>query len=325
MELYLLIEVRKIKSENQINYNHLFLWGIGLLVLPSLLISVSQKYQNGLILGWAYLPVFISYFGLLLIVLALFLFFIIKFKDYQHIEIILLSLTLICSGMAVVNYSHNLTVVEYSNIEWLYPRSIIENGVSAGLLHEIPPNSTLVIDSYYPWDSTQFYYQNAGISFSNVIGPDRNIWYGGFSKNISDTLPESAVVSNDGEKKHFQLNGSVFYLFYDSNSHNKGYAILGKIEDIICSDRQIYETSADNIRIYIADPLLSNNGADSHITLFGKWKNSPSEYVPFVLKENQLKITAGGPGWKIIEMPQNITVDVRSLNVQMSTDDRQEP
>jgi hypothetical protein len=193
------------------------------------------------------------------------------------------------------------------------------------LLSEIPYNSTLIVDSYYPWDSTQFYYQNSGVVFSNVVGPDRNIWYGGFSKNISENLPASAIISTDGEKKHFHLNGSTFYLSYNSDSRDKGYAIMGKIEDIICSDRQIYEVSADDIRIYIADPRLENNGNKGQITIFGKWKNSTSEYVPFILRENQVTITAAGPGWKIIELPQNTTADVRALKVLVNPDYRQEP
>jgi hypothetical protein len=332
--IYLLGEILKMRNENRVNYGHLLLWGFALLVLPSFLVSVSQKYQNELVLGWAYLPVFISYFGLLLIVFGLFLYLMQNFKNFRHIKIILLILALTFSGLTVFNYSHNLTVVGYSNMEWFYPRSIIENGIHAGLLNKIPPNSTLIVESYYPWDSTSFYYQNSGISFSNVVGPDRYIWYGGRSKNISDNLPASSLISTDGEKKHFKLNGSTFYSFYASDSQDKGYAIIGTIKDITCSNRQIYEVSANNIRIYIADPLLNYNGAEGHvnyngaeeyITIFGKWKNSQSEYVPFMLRENQLKIIAGGSGWKIVELPQNTTTDVRSLNVLVSSDYRQEP
>jgi hypothetical protein len=320
---YLLHEIFIIKNENQKIHTSLFLWGIAFLILPSLVLSFSQKYQNELVLGLAYLPVFISYFGFLLIVFGLFLYFIGNLKDNRNIKIILVSIALIFSGLTVFNYSHNLIVVEQSNIEWLYPRAIIEDGIHTGLLNEIPPQSILIVESYYPWDSPKFYYQNSGISFSKVLGPDRNMWYGSLSQNISDNLPKSALISTIGEKKYFKFNGNVFYSFYDSNSIDKGYVIIGIIENITCSNRQIYEVSAHNIRIYIEDPLLNNKGAKGHIIIYGNRQNSQSSYVPFILRENQLKIIASGPTWKIIELPQNnATIDIRSLNVQVNSDFR---
>ncbi len=108
------------------------LFSLMLWVLPGLVISLSRKYQDELLPGKAYIPVFFSYFGaaLLLDEIAVFLG---KFISPKALRCFLSG---ICCMMLLVGMQDDRHISEMLNRKFCYPREAGEAALQAGLLGE---------------------------------------------------------------------------------------------------------------------------------------------------------------------------------------------
>ena len=168
--IYLLEDLKPIPSR-------IGIVGLFLLVLPSVVISLSSKYQTEVVLGHGYIPVYISYFGLS----TIFIYMASHFNTNSPKKVFII-IAIMFAAFGAINYSNNIYVIENSNAYWLCPRLIIENGINDGLFNYIPDRSTLILDSNYPWDQPAFYIMHSKV---RSILPPKIIDYYGIADNYN--------------------------------------------------------------------------------------------------------------------------------------------
>jgi len=135
--------------------------GLVLLICPAAMIAVSKKYQDQLVWGVGYLPVYVSYFGLALLV-ALGLYWL-----YAHLTLLpnrsrrplLISLAIIASCLIAGNRTINSAVADRMNIEFKNSRDLMEAAAQAGLFAEMANGDALLTSQLPNWLSDYFMIQ----------------------------------------------------------------------------------------------------------------------------------------------------------------------
>jgi hypothetical protein len=123
-----------VQRKSEFNAKLFSIFGLFLLILPGVLVALSPKYQYELSWGTGYLPVYISYFGLMIIAIcAIYKIYDRNIYNKKNVFLITLILALIFSLTGSITYACNLRTFDELNNEWLYPRMIIENGLKDGL------------------------------------------------------------------------------------------------------------------------------------------------------------------------------------------------
>ena len=254
--LYLVFSILKWSPLEKINVKYLFLLGISFIIIPSLLIGLSPKYQAEIILGIGYLPVYFQYFGML-IFLASILIYInrkIKSKKADYILKVLISIFIVL--ISNINIQTNRLVIENFNSIMYYPRLILENSMHNNLFKNVPANSTILLEkssSWYRWDNKYFFYLNSNKRL-NIIDK---------SQYLSDLAEKSGnSISKYGDLKYIDLSKDKIYtLKYESNEKNIGYVFLGKVHDIFYDDldQSTPQINLEDLKIYSSNKNFYNS------------------------------------------------------------------
>jgi hypothetical protein len=136
----------------------LFFLGITLLCVPTALVALSVKYQSQIHRpGLAYLPVFISCFGLSVFLGA-------------WLSSVRRRVGVACAVFALVAafaFSANLIAVRRLNAEAKDPRVLVERALRAKILAPVPPGSPIFVTDArpYAWLSREFVHLHAGQAF----------------------------------------------------------------------------------------------------------------------------------------------------------------
>ena len=297
------------KISKPFNLKHLLILGLLLFVLPAIMIPLVPKYQEELVWGTGYIPIYISYFGLLLISICM-LYKIYSSLSFNNILVAYLIIAVLFSAVGALTYCSNVTVVENSNYEWLYPRAVIEDALKNGLFKFVPDNSVLLVDNKYLWEIPQFYIMHSGVRLKSV-GSTRNP-----EGYISDDLPRSALVrqNQDNSTYKFSEKNNIFYLKYFSQLDDEGYAILGSINDLSASDENLYAVTSRSVHIYVHQ--ASHLDPFKRISVGGYWAtdNQSLRYEPFILSKEEMKLDASGEDWMILSIAkENKIIDLRSM------------
>lgn len=136
--------------------------GLVLNIIPSLFMAGTQKYQNILTWGLAYLPVYLQYFGMAFILLCLLS--CIQKTNTRYIISTLLALTLCLSVI------FNAFVVKTENSIWMSPRNLIISSFQKGLLGFLPSQAVLMTKEQFSWSS--FYLQYGNMKVPSLILTD---------------------------------------------------------------------------------------------------------------------------------------------------------
>jgi len=289
--------------------------GFSLLILPGALMSLSPKYQNELSWGIGYLPVYHSYFGLAMILIAIVYMAYNKITNVKFKLILSVLIAIILCTTVVINYNNNNISVDNQNSFWLYPRTIIEDALKNGLFMNASNDSYLLINSNNPWDRSAFFHMDSNVKLENV---------GVKGQYKLDSLPVDALRSKFYDKYYlYDFSGckKVFFLSYDSFSNENGYAILGKITDLQATEEKLIEVNSEEIYLYVRTPYFSPLKSHEKITVYGQWinKNKSELYEPFSLEESQLKLVNSGLNWKLffLETSSDTLIDLQSLKVNI--------
>lgn len=282
-------ELAHLKSRPNMKY--VLSLGISLLILPGALTSLSPKYQHQDYIGWGigYLPVYLSYFGLLMLSLAL-LFSIYRLKFIQsHRKFasalsIIISLFFCCIG--AINYTHNNIVVD--GLNGTYPREVLENGIKNGLFSIVPEKAYLIVDSNYPWDRPPFYRMHHNKKLSHV-GP---------KGNHMGSLPQNTRASKIEEYSlyRFHPNSNVFYLYYKSHSKECGYVVLTKVNDLIGNNQTLLGVASEMVYVYVQAPPSDESIYIQGILLD---RSNFNECGSFLFEDVKINLIASGIGWKL--------------------------
>jgi hypothetical protein len=159
----------------------LLLLGGTLTFLPALMISLSLKYQKELQPGLGYLPVYVQYFGLALLVVWL-LQLQAKLVATKWRYCLRLATCAALSFCLLRTVQNNRTVVDKANIDMHFRRAALVKALKEGILASVPESANLLIldeyaydpqptvrsdlrgwaESGYPWKNSALVYQYAG-------------------------------------------------------------------------------------------------------------------------------------------------------------------
>lgn len=199
-------------------YSSLFILGLLLVLLPSIVVGVSG-HQNEIVRvgpGLSYIPVYLQYYGLCI------LFLILVCKNLSNNKWKILLIVTIC----IVPYVHLLNfreVVNNSNIKYKYPSDLLEKSINTGLLNHLGDKAVILNTNKIPADWIWFLSQKAKKKL-NVCAIE----------TFKD-CPYVEQLKGNNSISNYEFNHKDFYyLNYDYNHKSKENKVfLYKIEKII--------------------------------------------------------------------------------------------
>lgn len=284
--LWLILKVfRSNRDEKEEISNKKFLiWlSILLIVFPSLIISVSLKYQQSLIWSLGYLTIYITRFGLLLLGLIIYDNTIPRVKNVYLRTFVNTLLVFLLVIVHLFSLQGNRNVLKYKN-QTTYLRQIAEQAVKNGLLKDIPDDSIVLLGN------TWYDYQ----SFS------RNGIFSEWTKsNVrTDTINNfiSTSFKNTGKDMTYEYTDlNVYYFHFNKYINNSGYAFSGKLESLSIDEKRITDITATNFKLFY-------NGSECEaIDILVKDQNN------FV--KRRFPLVSQGYGVYYISVPETVKLD----------------
>lgn len=209
-----------------------------LVVCPSLVISVSSKYQEGLTWGMGYLTIYITRLGLLLLGFLIYDSIIFRVRNRLLKASIHTVLILILVVTQLFCQQGNRNVVNYKN-QTQYLRHVAENAVDAGLLRNIPEDSTILLGNI--WNDYPYFTRDKILSdfCGNTVKTDTML-------NFMKTANES----EDVPKTFLYQEKNVYYFYFEKFQSNEGYAFSCRIHALTVDGKSITGLFGRNFRFY---------------------------------------------------------------------------
>jgi hypothetical protein len=278
------------KGNNRNSMSLLLVLGFALWVFPSGLVAFSAKYQTELKWGVGYLPVYWADFGFMLITVAGIMWFYDRIRGFRSeakfaaVAVLALFGSLVCG----INYRNNGVVVERYNYAEHYPRRIMENALHCGFFDPVPQFSYLLCgEPTHSWDNPPFYRLHSGLTIQ-VVRPE------GFDPSkelgVISILDAFKGLRVPGSPNIYDCNGmqkrealfagyqmdfkglgwpilcpveakrvagrktSVFYLKYEAESKDMGYAVLAKVSALKTINGVVSALSCNDVYVYVGIP-----------------------------------------------------------------------
>ncbi|MGC8908557.1 MAG: hypothetical protein ACP5M0_14110 [Desulfomonilaceae bacterium] len=262
------------------------LLGLILWLMPCVIVSGATKYQQELKWGLAYLPVYVSYFGVIMALLASLEFLAQRLVSRPRLRSALaLGLATSVAGVFVLNHMTNLFVVDaYRNAE-LRPRQLVETALKNGLFRSVPTGAYVICGlPIRPWDTPAFYKMHSGRSVQIVrvgaldmddqlctlhihaafgwLSPGNGPRVLDFEQRMRPRPVFAGYTSQfDGWqgpilqfKRTSQVTSAppdVFLLRYSSRDEGSGIVVLGKIMKLKAGDERVVAAAARNVTVFV--------------------------------------------------------------------------
>jgi hypothetical protein len=208
---------------------------LSLTVVPAFIMGINQKYQLILHMGIGYIPVYLQYLGMGLLLLAVFGALNLLQLSVRSKRKIHWSLAFLLSVVITVTTALNLATVKLINEKYKFNRVLVEQAARHGFLHNLPEGSYL-IEKQTLWNTPDFYKLNADKQLADVI-------------DVRDMhkLQEYGPSNNTLQKHKYFL--SSFHL----PGSQYGYVLLGRAKwAAVKNYNNINLTTA----IFMTDPTL---------------------------------------------------------------------
>lgn len=243
--------LRRWRAEIRTGYNSrlrsALVLGLCLFLLPAVTIAFSTRYQGQLVPGLGYLPVFISLFGVA-VLLALPVGFLLRQRKAAPQGFLLALIAVVF----LVTTQHNRLVTAWMDRVFYYPRQIGEQSLESGLFDFLPDNAAVISmnPSWYMWEA------NWGpphlYGEFDTIHSGRDFLHGELLAAGSGDLAAGLKAQPD----------RPLYLFSYQGSQSGGVAVLGKVtaaanETNLVTDEVLYFLQGEDFRnkpvVYITD------------------------------------------------------------------------
>ncbi|MCL4368414.1 MAG: hypothetical protein M1337_04530 [Actinobacteria bacterium] len=279
--------------------------GTGLLVLPNALISLSPRYQVEVGMGLGYLPVYVSYFGLtLLLAAALYGLYSQAAKATAWAGMISAGITatlvLAVVYVGVVNHENNRIDVETNNYRFWYPRALETRALQRGLFTEVPSGSRLIISGPQPWDFAHFFATTGGVNVTTVAAtrdPAQLLSPGTPRQPSSDGGWVYAVPAVD----------NLYFLEYRAAWSDNGFVGLGRVKQMTVSGSGKTSILLEPFYLYISATPLASGAAE----LLFDWRGRGFTGVsPSQMGINPATVVTIGSGltWALYRAAQGVTI-----------------
>ena len=280
------------------------IFGIALMVLPAVMISLAPKHQN-MAVGIGYLPVYIQYFGTCIISIVLIIWLLSMLKSVIIKRFVCTFIILIMTFTTILNLQNNRIVVEQTNTVMHYPRIVLSDALKTGILNDIPENSTILVSGKAQWDNKYFFYLDTKKQYNVVNTVDY----------LKELTQNDKPINDKYILKDLQKN-NVFILKYNTNNVNEGYAIFSKVKDILINlpDYDTPQINVEGIKIFV------QSNANSYNSIICKEYNdnmtiSDKKYSNLVMPFNKMNIVKSGKDMSLYEYNNENAFEFNSIGL----------
>jgi len=209
--------------------------GTGLTVLPGVLIVLSPRYQEALQWGLGYLPVYISSFGVALL-LGLAMRMLVSGPRSRRISaVIVVVLAVSIAAAATANHFGNRRVVAIQNSVWLTPLDFLRTAVDRGLFEGVPDGVDLyaAATNDLRYDPPGFYATELGLRARLVTGFEANR-------------------SLDTSGWQGPPYDAAYYTARAVHPDGTGSALVGRVVDHATQDGEVTSVVVEDLCVYVA-------------------------------------------------------------------------
>ncbi len=294
--------------QNTTSDSGVMILGILFYTIPPALISLSPKFQAQL-LGDAYLPIYMSYFGLCLI-FAVGLGNLYKRWNGENRKARWLTRVVFCVFLLLFtfNFRNNYLVAQTMNEAVWNARVLTEHSLDKGLLKNINEKAVLLVEGIEPWDNAELYSQHTGLRFT--------VYRLSETHNIGSALQAAGgVCASIGDHKVFDFTPDrpVYTILIRHLTDGTGAVLLarvqkafyfgGSLRGLLCNDVTAYfrlPASAQRLTTAVSGNKIKKTATGYSTTLFRETGHS-------------LQVVREGRGWRLLSLHSDDLIDAKSL------------
>lgn len=296
--------------------------GLALWLLPSPLIALSVKYQAELKWGYGYLPVYISYFGIIIIVS----FFITRLyrsiksrKSFVRSTVIVIA-TAVGVFIVGMNYGGNRFGISSKDHD-LHQRQLAIDALKDDLMKFVPEHSFILAPT--PVDS-RFIRMYAGLSVRTTSQAPGGIETAAGMKSVQEIL-QPFLYSESGDYIFDQPAQQPFLLRYEALPTGAGYAVLAALDRLSVFNSSIQGAASSKIYLYWHPPTRCVDQQRS-VYAVGRWLDKDSLELGGVFKFDigELDLIHVGSKGSVYKLPSNLLqgyADIKSLTMYGVSED----
>jgi hypothetical protein len=230
--------------------------GACLLVLPSVLVSLSPKYQTQVDWGYGYLPVYASWFGMAALICAAIYALLERTRKKPLIGVIVTTSLLIASAYGCITvFGDNSSIVKGYQAYYGYPRELVTSALKHGVMNGFPSGSALMT-YHLDWTTNPgFFALYGGKTVSSVVLiPDQPM-----DKLVS--MAASSAPSADGATYYFGPAGFPM-LDFSLARNGSGWVTYGTADAVKVARGGAYQGANQYVSaVYLSwDPHESASG-----------------------------------------------------------------
>ncbi len=238
------------EKSNQSGLTLLAVLGLCFWLLPAIPIALSARYQGQLLPGLGYLPVYLEYFGVSMLMCALAAALAPRLKVQGCRSKWLLAGGSVLLVWSLVNSQHNRIMIDRLNRSFLYPRQAGELALQNGLIAFLPDSASVVSlnPDPYIWEAS---WNQQGL-FEE--------YYSIYSRRNFSAEGLSAGFSTPGDLIHKYQNQPLpedFYVLAYGGNQSAGLAKLGRLTGV---DAEKQLLAVDHVLYFVSgkDPEFSS-------------------------------------------------------------------
>lgn len=297
----------------KINYLKSGIFAIGLLLLaiPSSIISLSPKFQSQA-LGDAYLPVFLSYFGVSLLLGGGLASLHARFIKMNSARVWMFpAALLIWLVIFILNFANNQLVVKTENARLWHPRVLLEDGLRNGLLTGINQKSILLVNGVDAWDHADEYSALTGLRFSVYrLNENRDF------RPIFEAAGGSCVSTVNQQICEFASDVPIYTVQIRHLTDGTGALMLARVQKAYQANGVVSSLISNDVTAYFRLP-----DSAQLLTVALSGRNLKNEANADIFRQShELNVLKQGAGWKLVSMNQNILIDALSLRGEIAVD-----
>ena len=241
----------------------LILYGLALWLLPATIISLSERYQIELSPGVGYLPIYIQYFGGVLIAICVIQFIFVRVKKEAVIRILAVIFVVCFSFGFLINTTNNRQIknvfADNNN------QALSSKAMQDGILNSLENNDSLLVLgggyglSYNPACFVCLYANGLRVSNQTLdaLIAAQNISADDVDLNIQSLSAEkeTSEQTNELSSTMVTLTPENLYVYQCIGDLECGFAELGKVVSIVydSADMTIKEVNVSEMTIYVCD------------------------------------------------------------------------
>lgn len=303
-------------SQNKIDRSDILVIGALLLTIPPALISLSPKFQAQ---SWgdAYLPVYITYFGLCLLVAVGLEKLYRQLTQHQsnrawvaaRVKVVVPMAFCIWLVLFAFNLRNNWLVAQTMNEAYQSPRVLAEEALDRGLLTGVSPKAVLLVSGMEPWDNAEEYIGQTGIRFSvfplNVVRDFTPVFLGAGGKCVSAAYQQVCDFADDAPIYTIQIRHLT---------DGTGAVLLARVQRTIQSSGFIRGLLSNDVTAYFRLPASVQPLA---VALSGRsFQNDVGGEIFRV--SHDLQVVKDGRGWKLVSLHGKLIFDALSLRGEIT-------